>query len=811
VVADPRSGPSDWIVGGAEAASPAGVLVPLPAESGSVDQAWLETVVGWSARGVPVLSLGGLPPESVRVYLDGAVLEPAPPLATLPQLRGELGGLPVLVPAADAAEAVAALAAGASAVLVPQPPLLWRAELVDLVEEPHPAVAAGVPLATAMRTADLASVVGLPRGFPGGEVVLPSTWYAAARLVGEEAQELPVVVSHESVRVRVPALAGGGLLVVTRPGEGEGRVELVEVQGERLPTAAEVLARHQRAAARLGRLVPFWEATQRLLVRVWVGELGRSFEVELEGPVFWAEGVGSDWEIARAWVDGVAWDPADLPELPLLEPERPPVPPLALRLDPAWVFQLEGVAQRAGRRCYALAFRQVPSAGGAKRSGTAFIDAESFALVELEERALELPGDVRATRSVSRLAPSQVDGETVWLPRQVVADDLLSVFGGSATVHRQLTLTNLVPRPSSFEIDRSAAYARPLRMLRETAGGVVPLLPDGRGGRTVGGGRDVSHTFLIGGVVVDPGLDFPVPFGGLQIQDYAFRGRNEQLRALIAGAINDAAWTKRLDGSELTARAFLQLYPFGNSVWVAGEEREGETVEVLHQRLGAGFARTLGATRWLLDVGLDRWDFRRAEETAAAFVLPQDTLEGRVRLETRTVLGATTVTVAGEAGWRQRWEAWGMSAENPPQRHWRQIQLGLVRETTPFPLAKLSLRAELATGSHLDRFSAPSPGRFGGAKVLGIASGRVLPERLVVAGGSLALPVGPRLRARMGADVAWVWEERSGYSARLLSGVGVALSAKGPWRTMLEASASYPLATPGPRGAVVELFLLRPL
>lgn len=811
VVADPRQGPSDYCLAGNEPdRRPAGVLVPLSADPARVNQHLLETLVAWSARGVPVLSLGGMPPAPLLPYLDGAILEPAPPLSLLPDLRRQLGGLPVLLPAADAAQAVAALAAGAAGVMMPVPPARWREELGGLVEEAKPAQVAGEPLATALRTADLATVVGLPAGFAGGEVVLPSDWYASARLVSRETVELGLVRRAGTARVAVPAAPEGGLVVVRRPASGGGPVELVDVAGARLPSAAEVLARHQRTVAWQERIVRRWRAVQRLLVRVYVTELSRSFEVVLEGPVFHAVGVGTDWEITRAWVDGVAWDPDDLPDLPLLEPQRPPVPPLALRVEPSWRYELVGVAERGGRPCYALAFRDA-GGEGATRGGTAFIDTESFALVELEERAEKLPGEVRATQSVSTLAPVMVGEEAVWLPRRVVADDLLAVFGGAATVHRELTLADFVGEPEDFETQRAAAYARSHRMLRDAPDGVVPLLPDGKGGRTVGSGHQVSQRFVLAGVLWDPGLEFPVPFGGLQIQDFDFRGRGEHLRALVAGVVNDAAWSRPGGSVEMTARAFLQLYPFSSSVWVAGEEREGEKVAVLRQRLGIGMARTVGATRVLLDLGVDRWDFRRTEDTAVAFVLPRDTFEGIARLETQTVVGATAVTLAGEAGRRADWEAWGMHAEHAPQRSWRRGQIGIVRETTPFPLAKLNLRAQLLAGSNLDRFSAPSPGRFGGVQVRGIASARVTPERLALVGGSLALPVGPRLRVEVGADAAWAWEERSGYDGRSLAGIGVGISAKGPWQTILEASVSYPVSTPGDRGVAFELFLLRPL
>jgi len=814
VIPDPRLGPSDFSLvrpGEPVEVEPAGgFLLTLPPEGTAISQAWLELLVELSARGAPVLSMGRVPPATVVPYLDGAVLDPPPKLDELAELRRRLGGIALVVPANDAATAVAGLAAGASAVLVRGPRAAWAEELTGLLEEPFAATSDGRVLPTAMRSADLATVIGMPAGFPGGEVDLPNAWYERARLVGDGTREVSIAFREGHAVIALPALPSSALLVVERPAEGVATIGLVEVRGERIPTAAEVLARHQRVAARQATVLQRWSAVQRLLVRVWVAELGRSFEVVLEGPAFFRQGVGTDWEVARAWVEGVIWDPDELPELPLLEPGRPPVPPLALRLEPSWRFELVGVEERLGRRCFALTFAASPGAAGSRR-GTALIDATSFALVELEERAENLDGEVRATRQVTTFQQMEWHGETLWPPRRVVADDLISAYGGSASVHRELTLSDLAVVPERFDEELGTAYARPHRMFRDTPTGIVPLSPDGKGGRIVGENRPARQRFIIGGAVYDPGLSFPVPFGGLQISDFDFRGRGEHFRALLAGAVNDAAWSSPRGKLEPSLRAFVQLWPFSNSVWVRGEEREGEEIEVLRQRVGVAAARAFGSTRISLDFGLDRWDFRRVEGTAAGFVLPADTFEAVGRLESSSVLGATTVGIAFETGHRFDWEAWGMEGVEPPNRSWRRGELKVVHEREPFPLAKLSFSAQLLAGRDLDRFSAFSPGRFGSVRLRGIAANRVLADRLAVVRGSFALPLSRGIRGEVGADLAWARDRRSGYEAQPLAGVALGLSTPGPWRTLLEVSLGYPISTPGDRAPTFELFLLRPL
>ncbi|OYV92666.1 MAG: hypothetical protein B7Z68_10030, partial [Acidobacteria bacterium 21-70-11] len=659
VIADPRGGVSRWafvgIGAGVPAAGAEGYLLELPPPPAAPGQRWLETAVALAARGVPVVGIGrAAPPAALRSYLDGFCLEPAPDLAALPDRQARLGGLPLVVTADDAAAAVAALAAGAAAVLVGRPDPAWEHQLAGLLPEPQAARAGGRELATAMRAADLATVVGIPAEFPGGAVTLPGAWYGAATLLAGGPTPLPLQRRGNSVVAMLPALARGGVLVAARPADAGSAFEKVEVSGERMPSAAEVLARHQRAAARQEQLAPRWQAEQRLLVRVWVAELSRSFEVTLAGPAFWERGVGRDWEITKAWVDGVAWDPDHLPDLPLIEPRRPQVPPLALRLVPSYRYELAGVESRQGRRCFALTFADTRP-GGAVRRGTAFIDAATFGLVEFDESAENLPGDVRSTRAVTVYTPIQLAGDTVWLPARVSADDLMSAFGGAATVHRELVLTDVVLDPAGFAAARSGAYARSHRMLRDTAAGIVPLVPDGKGGRVPGGAARASQRFLIAGVAYDPGLTYPVPFGGLQIQDFNFRGKGEQFRLLAAGVVNDAAWSARRGSAELSLRAFVQLLPFSNTRYRGGREQEGEAVKTQRQSFGAGVATSLGAVRIGLDLGVNRWDFSRDDTASASFVRPSDTFEGVAKLQAEAALGPTTVSLTGEAGWRQRW------------------------------------------------------------------------------------------------------------------------------------------------------------
>ncbi|MFH1175855.1 MAG: hypothetical protein V1750_00505 [Acidobacteriota bacterium] len=807
VIADPRAGGSAWQLLSSRGQLPppgaAGYLLELDE---TPSQQLLDLVIELGSRGVPVVGLAAaLPGEELRPYLDAVALEPAPAAAELAGLAARLRGTPLVCPADGAEEAVELLAAGASAVLVAQPAPEWRALLADLLPEPVPARLGGQPLATALRGHDLATVVGLPAGFAGGEVRLPGAWYGRAVLAGETERELVVSWLGETAMVSVPPLPGGGVVVAHRPTE-RGTVEMIEVRGEKLPTAAEVLARHHRAAARQERLVASWTARQRLAVRVWVSELSRSFELVLAGPVFFARGLGADWEVAEAWVDGVRWDPGALPDLPLLEPRRPPVPPLAARLDPGYDFALLGKERRAGRECSVLSFASAPAA--TRRSGRAVIDAETGVLLEIEERASGLPGEVSSTVTLNTLALAELDGVPLALPARVIADDLMQAFGAPATVHRELELSGLSVNPAGFEQARARAYSGPRRMLRDAPSGLTALVPDGRGGRVPAGEGRAAQRFLLAGLLHDRGLATPIPYLGLQLQEFDFRGRGEQLRAFLAGVVNDAAWSRRRGKEELSLRAFLQLLPFTSATSVRGKTQESEELKARRQRVGVGLATARGRFRLGLELGAERWDFARTGRTASSFRTPSSTWEAVSRAEATAAIRGVTLAASVEGGWRRHWRPWG-SGER--ERAWQRGRLAAVYERSWFSLARLHFDAELLLGRRLDRFSAFSPSRFGGLRLRGVASGLFAAERMAAVRGSLALPIAPRVRGEAGIDLAWVRERRSGYNARPVSGAALGVSSPGPWGTLLQLAVGLPITVPGPRSLTFGLFLLRPL
>jgi hypothetical protein len=800
VIPDPRSGPSPWQLVDlhTEPAPAAGYLVPLPAR---VDEAWLASLVQLASSGAPVVSLG-VPEKSLVAYFDAVVV------ASEAEAREVLQccpGTPVFASARHPAEALEQLAWGVRGWLVPGEPA-WARELAGAFPEPRAATAGELPLPTASREEDLALLVGIPAAFPGGELHLPSGWLApGGKLMAEGAWE-PVVVAvrEEEATVQLPPLPQGGLLVLPRP-LPPGGLEKVEVAGERGLSLSEILARHHRQVARQNRLVANFQAWQRLALRVQVGELGRSFEVVLAGPAFFTPELGRDWQVEKAWLDGVPWEVEQLPELPLLQPKAPRVPPLALELAPSYRYQLAGREVREGRPCYVVTFSQREAEG--KRRGRAFLDAATFGLVALETVQESEQGEVRFSRTLARNALLWHDSTPLWLPSGVVADEEVAAFGGLATVHRELVLEGLAVNVPELPARRAAAWASAAPMFRERRGEVVPLEPDGQGGRREGSGGAKRQRFLFAGLAVDPSLSFPLPLAGYQLLDFDFRGQREQLRLFLAGAVNEAAWS-RPGETELFSRAFLQLVPFTSSLWVRGEERKDQEVRSFRQTLSAGVAQQLGATRFSASFAAAQQHFARTQRTAPAFRLPRASQELTATLGVAIQAGEWLAQLQGERGWRLGWRSWGFGER--ARTSFSKAGATLRWEHAPWPLAKASFAVEAWSSSGTDRFSRFSLGSFTGG-LSGIPGDRVGAEAYGALRGAVALPLVPKHRLELGVDAAWVRSRTDRFHARPVSGIALRLASRGPWRSQLELSLGMPLVVPGPNRPKFQLLLLRPL
>lgn len=800
IIPDPRLGPSSWAVVRSDLAlhgCPAGLLVELPPK---VTQSWLQGVAELASLGVPLVSLG-VPEPRLVAYFDGVLVETR---EQAQQLVSCCPGTWLVAEAVEPAQALERLAWGAKSLLVPAGET-WLLELAEALPEPLPAQLEGRPLFTGSRSEDLALLVGLTAGFPGGVVRLPTSWVAASgKLITAFAKtDVKVVKEGKAAWLAVPPLASWGLLVLPRP-LPEGGFEKVEVSGLRGLTLEEVLARHHRQAAQQAKFIGNFAAWQHLLVRVRVEELKRSFDVELAGPAFFTPDLGLDWKLQKAWLDGVAWDVARMGELPLIQPKAPEIPPLALELEPSYRYELQGMAEAETGAVYVVRF--VHQEEGGRRWGWAFIDAKTFGLVRLLTYLHAPQGEVRRAQTLAKNVLRWEGQVPLWLPWEVEAEELVAAFGGVATVSKKLKLDGLRLNVPDLEQQRRQAWQSPLPMLRERSGAVRELVPDGSGGRRENGGKGKRQRFLLAGMRLDPSLDFPLPLAGYQLLDFGFRGR-EQLRLFLAGAVNDLAWSSP-GKVTLSANAFLQLVPFTSSFWLGDRKDERQKLRTFRQRLGGGVAKQQGPWYLALGLGVDQLHFSRTAETAANFRLPRATQELTWKSTVHWQHKELLATFQGEVGRRVSWYRWGFGEEAKPQFY--RAGLALDYERSPVPLVKVGLGGEVWNSWKTDRFSRFSLGGFGGLPFPGLPSDRVKPDGVALIRAKLAWPISSDGRLEVTAATGWFRESSQGAHAQPLGGVALGLSTRGPWNTLFQLRLEYPWVVPGPNQVSAQLLFLRP-
>jgi hypothetical protein len=224
-----------------------------------------------------------------------------------------------------------------------------------------------------------------------------------------------------------------------------------------------------------------------------------------------------------------------------------------------------------------------------------------------------------------------------------------------------------------------------------------------------------------------------LPFGAFYMwrhsDDY-----KERFRGTFSVAVNDLAYNKGShfsDGWELRLTLNNMIIPLGRSEYVEGQIIPDVELEwnYIFGGFGIAYRKLLspGHQDNALELSLTyepgyRW-FKRSEKTAANFVVPTDTYEGRVHARLRKdalnrnlmELPHSGYSFGGDFlyGHRAKWEAWGGGQFNHPDASKeRQYLMGSIFGLTAGGLPWVdSERHRLITsvyggiGQHLDRFS----------------------------------------------------------------------------------------------------------
>jgi hypothetical protein len=583
----------------------------------------------------------------------------------------------------------------------------------------------------------------------------------------------------------------------------------VDVVGDRSLTVEEVVARHQAAAARQRQAVGRLISSGSLVVTFQVPGLAAPMALTSDVVVY--EGDGSrEIEQRSLRLNGTdyAAGAGGEPRLPLLEPERVSVPPLAITLDAAYRYRLEGRENAEGQDCYVVAFAPA-SPHRALFRGRAWISAKSFALVKTETVQTGLRGPFVSSEQRDVFAALAVGDTVAWLPRRLEVHQVYEGPGHRTPIDRVLTFGRVEPNPVDFAARRAAAHASSSVMVADTAAGYRYLR------RTVGGttaageprreaaGKASRVRTMAAGVIVDPNISRPLPFAGLGYVDFDFLGTGAQVNGFFGGAFAQLAWTvPSIGGSRWQAQGsgLAVLASYNDRAFAGGIERYEENLRQRPARMSLGLARPLwGQTRLRVSYELDYTRLARADTTAAEFVVPSSPVVHGLRVTLEAQRGPWSATAWWNAARRQRWQAWGFPGAEPGAAGFQRFGASGARSFVLSPRTVARVDAAWMGGSGLDRFSRYAFDGFDN-RLHGYPSATLRYDRGAVVRGVVTQNAAGRLRLDGFIDTARVRDPGSGPRSRTYVGVGAGLEAPLPGHALASLEWGYGFQARGRAG-----------
>jgi hypothetical protein len=602
-----------------------------------------------------------------------------------------------------------------------------------------------------------------------------------------------------------------------RPG-GETRA-VVEVGAVRGLTADEIVARERVWEAGQHEKVKSFVTEMKTSLRFRVAEVNETFDLTIQGPLFFRRGEPADWAWHEFYLNGVKWKGTSLPRIPILQPEKVTTLPLDIQLTEDYDYVLKSETSVGGRRAYHISFTPKRSVGDKPvYRGSAWIDAETFALLRRESVQLNLKGETLS--NVQTEFYRSVHGRPdILLPLEIRGEQVFSTAGRTTAIERDVRMTAVVLNAPDFDEQRQQAYASDRQMVRDTDKGLRYLVPDLQkpAERIVEEKVNKKSLFGLLGGFYDPSVGYPVPLVGLQYFDFDLFQSGKQLSVFFGGLLLTANYTDpALLGSrfDLGVDLFGAAIPFGDVSYRNGTEVKAEKVKDLPAIGGVNIGHPLGPyVKASLGI-FSKWnDYQRDKDTGPAFVTPSDTLTNGAELKFVGNFQGFNARVSGGYFHRATWEPWGDPATteyNPDQRNYWKYAFSISKDQYFPGFRKLHVEFNYLDGRRLDRFSKYEFGPFSGNVLHGFKSGSLRTQQAFIANVSYGLNIENIIRFEGFYDQVIANDKVSGFHNTYFSGAGLLASLNGPLKnSLLRCEIGVPVVRHGVNGFVVNVLLLK--
>lgn len=518
---------------------------------------------------------------------------------------------------------------------------------------------------------------------------------------------------------------------------------------------------------------------------------GVAVDVTFDETVFERQGKPLERVRRKLYINGVEWRYKDLPDLPLVIPEEVRRP-TQINMDPLYDYEYLGDDEVDGHACWRVRF--IPNTDETIRRGVIWIDQETGAHRKMTTSLGGLKHPQVGHEVTSYFDWVEQDGQKFWT--EVHKESICVITAFSTNVALRLDSRRSHFRFNQPDIDErvQAMRASDMMIVQETPDGYRYLVKkDGQ--RVVSEDDYLSKKFLLGGVLLDPSLDFPIPLAGFNYLDLNFLDDEYEVNLFVAGAVNTAHISKNnFLGSrwDVTAGLFTTLLYFSDSVYENGEEQKDLEVKQLWEsfRLSAGYPVS-PLFKISAQYGLDYLDFKEGDDTSEAFVIPHSTFEHELELNFRYDLKTFSASLELFGSKRSSWEAWGVPEEAEPveeQFYGYEVNMAWSKRMEHFQTVTADVR--YMRGWNLDRFSRFGFGFF---------------ENTVSGFGTSGIDGDEAVRCRLGYDVglkglaqlnltldgARAYRDLEGFDPVDLAGVGVAVNFLGPWKTLMRLNVGY--------------------
>lgn len=607
--------------------------------------------------------------------------------------------------------------------------------------------------------------------------------------------------------------------------------ETVNVATERGITVQEIIRNHQSYDAFQESVQPRYIARNTTKLRFDIGGGAEALEAAIAGDYFSEPGGKADWVWSDFYINGVRWKYGRIPELPLIQPEKVTQLPLDIHLSNEYRYELVRSTDLLGYRVYEVRFEPPPNAPAdlPLYRGTVFIDGRTWARIRINMVQLNLTGEVLSNEERVDFVPFARDTKAplsaaevanadprslIWLPATVNAQQVISAAGRASVVQRATTFEDFRLDPPEFETLLAQASRSDARMVRETEAGLRYLEKRGDE-RVVKEGFDTAQLFAVGGVHHDAGLEYPVvPLGGIDYFNFNLLGKGIQTNVFFAGVVLAANATHPNVGGTRTnvgADFFGIAVSTENTIYRNGEEVPAEAVKSrpmgLFLRAGHPFAQ-FGK----IDVsfGVSHHTYGRAEETAAAFVVPSSTFTFTPGIEVRYARRGWSFGASYDYNRRSTWEPWGNPAEyDPDQNSYVHYGASLGKSFYLPKFQRIGVDFNYLGGTRLDRFSKYELGFFGAQRVHGVQSGSVRAEEMLLSHFSYGFVFSEQFRLEAFYDHALLTDAVAGWDREPIQGVGIAGQTIGPFGTLLRLDVGKTIGRNAQDGFVANIVFLK--